>query len=128
MANLLDRLLRDEPGLKSMGTLHSADHLVDEVTSRSPNVVLLDLSMPGRDPLAALQELSERCPDTRVIVFSGHSDPNLVEETAKRGAWGFVVKDAGIDPILDAIRQVGAGRKLGRVTQAVSSGDVSRPT
>lgn len=114
MTRLLERAVNLEPGMRSLGVLSSADDLIDEVKRLSPNVVLIDLTMPGRDPLDAVGELSKSTPDTRVIVFSGHSDPQYEQSAMSRGAWGFVLKDGGIDPILNAIRDVASGVKVTR--------------
>ncbi len=116
MTTLIDRVVREEPDLVSLGALDRADELVEKVERLKPNVILLDLSMPGRDALDALRDLTDRCPTSRVIVFSGRSDPHLVDEALKRGAWGFVMKDAGLDRILSAIRAVAQGKRVGKVS------------
>lgn len=120
MTRLLERVIELEPDMTSVGSLLSADHLADEVQKRSPSIVLLDLTMPGRDPLEVVRELSLCCPDTRVIVFSGHSDPEYEQAAVAHGAWGFVLKDGGVEPILDAIREVAAGAKVYRSKQRSS--------
>ena len=106
MARLLEKIISREPGMRSLGTLFSADDLVDQVKNLSPKVVLLDLGMPGRDPMQALSELRQCAPQTRVLVVTGHSDPQIVGEAIANGAAAYVVKGCGIDPLLDAIRKV----------------------
>jgi DNA-binding NarL/FixJ family response regulator len=98
-----------EPDMECAGQLHSADLLSDEVASSKPDVVLLDLTMPGREPLDALRDSAERSPQTRIMVLSGHSDPEWVNKATDRGAWGYLSKDAGMTELLSAIRRVHAG-------------------
>ncbi len=105
MARLLEKIINREPGMRSLGTLFSADELVEEVQRLAPRVVLLDLGMPGRDPMQALTELRRCAPETRVLVVTGHSDPQIVNEALAKGAAAYVVKGCGIDPLLDAIRK-----------------------
>jgi DNA-binding NarL/FixJ family response regulator len=105
MARLLERVINREPGMRSLGTLFSADGLVEEVKRLAPRVVLLDLGMPGRDPMQALREIAGSLPQTRVLVVTGHSDPQIINEALAHGAAAFIVKGCGIDPLLDAIRK-----------------------
>ena len=114
MTRLLERVIQLEPDMNSVGSLQSADDLASEVRRLAPNIVLLDLTMPGRDPLDVIRELSGCVPDTKVIVFSGHSDPEYEQAAISHGAWGFVLKDGGIEPIIEAIREVAKGQRVYR--------------
>ena len=106
MGRLLHRLFDQETDMKSLGNLLSADQLVDEVRRLSPRVVLLDLGMPGRDPLDAVREIAACSPETRVIVFSGHSDPGVAESALSFGASAFLVKGCDMDLIVHTVRRV----------------------
>jgi DNA-binding NarL/FixJ family response regulator len=113
----LGRCIAREPDMESVGSLHSADDLVRQVDERRADVVLLDMTMPGKDPLAALRDLRAHAA-ARVLVFSGRDDQEAVEMAAEAGASGFLSKDAKIPVMLDAIRQVarsGAGEMPFRV-------------
>lgn len=112
-----------EPDMESVGSLRSANNLRAELEKLRPDVVLLDLSMPGVDPLEALRELADAggavpgaspggsgCSAVRVIVFSGSGDREAAVSAANAGAWGFVCKDAEIPVILGAIREVACGK------------------
>mgnify|MGYP000952028808 CR=1 FL=1 len=109
----LERCIQREPDMQYVGALHTADDLVTQVKERRPDVILLDLSMPGNDPIAVLRELvaPEGQPDLRVIVFSGRDDPEVVDLAAAAGASGFLSKDANVDLILRAIRETCAGKR-----------------
>ena len=115
LAEMYRRLLDDAPGLCCVGTLESADRLVPQVESLRPDIVLLDLTMAGRSPLAALSEVAARFPDTRVIVFSGYDDRRTVDAALDAGAWGLISKH--LDPIatIEALRSVAKGEVVLRV-------------
>ena len=96
-------------GFQWDGWLPSADALVDYVSTRCPHIVLLDIDMPGKDPFEALAELVARCPDSRVLVFSGHVRRDLIQRATDAGAWGYVSKNDAEDSLIDAIRGVAEG-------------------
>jgi DNA-binding NarL/FixJ family response regulator len=108
---MLRMMIAGEPTLLCVGLLSSADRLVEEAVAHRPHVVLLDLTMPGRDPLAALEELSRTCPSARVLGFSGFDDRARVNAVIEAGGWGLVSKDSGgWEAILAAIQQVARGQ------------------
>lgn len=91
------------------GSLSRADDLVAAVAREQPAVVLLDVDMPGKDPFAVLVELSEVCPETRVVMFSGHVRRELVEKAVECGAWGYVSKNDGENELIKAIQRAAQG-------------------
>lgn len=109
LADVIAATLNAEDDLKSVGVLMSADNLCEEVTARGADVVLIDLTMPGRDPLDAIGEMIERCPDSRAVVMSGYDDKATIDAAMDRGAWGFVSKHSDITQMLKAIRAVSQG-------------------
>jgi len=109
LATMFSVMLDAEDGFESAGVLTSADELVAEVEAKHPDVVLMDLAMPGRDPFEAMQEAARRYPETRAIVLSGYDDTERMERAIDHGAWGFVSKCGDIEQILAAIRSVAKG-------------------
>jgi CheY-like chemotaxis protein len=91
------------------GWLPSADGLVETVERERPDILILDVDMPGRHPFDALRELVERCPDVRTVMFSGHVRRELIEQAFDAGAWGYVSKSDGEQSLLRAVRQIAAG-------------------
>jgi DNA-binding NarL/FixJ family response regulator len=91
------------------GSLERADDLVGFARARDPDIVLLDIDMPGRDPFDVVFDLASHCPDARVIMLSGHVRKDLVSRAIKAGAWGYVAKRDGGQALLHAIEQVIAG-------------------
>jgi DNA-binding NarL/FixJ family response regulator len=93
-----------------VGCLQSAEEVVETVQRLRPDVVVLDLDMPGRGSFAALRALAQRCPEARVLIYSGHVRADLVDEALELGAWGYVSKEEPVAAIIDAIRSVGDGK------------------
>jgi DNA-binding NarL/FixJ family response regulator len=110
LAEALAMIIEDEPDMTCVHRLNSADELMPTLDKHRPDVVLLDLSMPGRDPLDALGEASSAFPDVRIIMLSGYQDPALMDTALERGAWSYVCKSGDIAEILKSVRTVMAAK------------------
>jgi DNA-binding NarL/FixJ family response regulator len=97
-------------GMSFVGSLASAEGLGEASQGRCPDIILMDLDMPGPEPFEAMRELRERCPQTRVIVYTGHIRSDLIDRAFDAGAWGYVGKDEPLESMIRAIREVAAGR------------------
>jgi PAS domain S-box-containing protein len=75
-----------------------------------PALLLLDVSMPGMDGLAALPRILERSPDTRVVMYSGFDELGLADETRALGAVDFVEKSAPLDELVDRLTSIALGQ------------------
>lgn len=105
----VQKKLELEGGFAWVGSLPSADHLVEEVGARRPHVVLLDIDMPGRDPFEALAEMAGRYPEVRVVMLSGHIRRELIDSAFAAGAWGYLSKNDSVAEIPSGIRRVQLG-------------------
>jgi len=76
-----------------------------------PNVLVLDLMMPGLNGLEITRQVRKRCPQTRVVILSMHADEAYVLEALRNGAAGYVLKEASIPEVAQAVREVAAGRR-----------------
>jgi DNA-binding NarL/FixJ family response regulator len=101
---LMKHLLKREPDLEIVGTRHDAEGLEEEIRRTSPDVLLVDLMMPGRDPIEAIREVHATFPALRILVLSGMQDPRLLEQTRAAGATGQILKSWSIHEMLDTIR------------------------
>lgn len=106
----LRRLVDSFDGIEVVGEASSADEAVQRASQMLPDVVLLDVSMPGRSGFDALADLRQNQPDTAVVIMSMHDDSLHVREAMQRGASGFVVKEAAPAELEVAIRAAAAGR------------------
>lgn len=91
------------------GWLENADHLIEHVKSSAPDVVILDIAMPGLDPLAALRQLTDQCPETKVIVFTALMSRKVILDAITAGASGVLLKDDSAEQLIAAVRSVAQG-------------------
>jgi DNA-binding NarL/FixJ family response regulator len=98
-----------EGGFRWLGQLPSADRLAGEVERLKPDIVLLDIDMPGRSPFAAMEEAARASPQTRFIMLSGHVRRELIDQSFAAGAWGYVSKNESTAFIINSLRRVHAG-------------------
>jgi two-component system invasion response regulator UvrY len=110
IADMLEYVIGDDPGLDCVGCLHSADELAAAVRNLHPDVLVLDARMPGVDPLTAIAELAPEFPGLKSIFYSGYDDPDFIERIIDAGAWGFVSKRHESDAVVRAIHNVVAGK------------------
>ena len=92
-----------------VGESRGAEDLDEFVLSCKPDVLLLDVNMPGRDGIAALEEIRAARPDQKVVMLTVSDAEENVFAALKGGAKGYVLKDAETDDIMAAIRTVAAG-------------------
>lgn len=108
----LARLLSQTPGIKVVATAIDVSSAIACLTEHAPDVLLLDLSMPGLDGLSAIPSLCEACPATRILVLSMYDEPEIAAEAIGRGACGLVSKTACTETLVGAIRRVACGERL----------------
>jgi len=104
------RLLELEPGVVVIGECadgESTRAALDDGTDI--DVLVLDLSMPGCGGLAVLRHASEHRPAVKVLVFTMHDSPVMVEQTLRAGAAGFITKNSAPQVLVAAVRRVAAG-------------------
>jgi len=98
-----------ERDMVCVGRLSSADQLVEEVKRTSANVVLLDMQMPGADPLGRLAELHQQRPDVTVIILTAHVRDAYIDLAMDRGAAGYFSKLDSPATIFAGIREAVRG-------------------
>jgi len=104
------RLLLDAvPGWTVVAECADADAAVREVREQRPDVLVLDLAMPGRPSLEAIRELRRDATGTRVVVLTMSAEPPLAREALAAGAAAYVLKEAADTELFEAIRRAAAG-------------------
>ncbi|MBN6150097.1 response regulator transcription factor [Xanthomonas sp. AmX2] len=106
----LSRLLQTFADVDVVAEASNAQQAVDLATLHRPDLVLMDLSLPGRSGLDALTDVLQISPKTRVVMMSMHDDPAHVRDALDRGATGFVVKDAAPLELELALRAASANQ------------------
>ena len=113
LIDALERRLNIEPGFTGLHRVEDLTATVDIAARLQPTVVLLDIDLPGGvDALTILDQLVERVPDSRVLVFTGYPSGDLVRRTMARGAWGFVSKGTSAERLIGALKRVVAGQAV----------------
>ncbi len=102
-------LLEVEDDLAVLGEAGNAREAVFEVRAHTPDVVLLDVVMPGESGIDVIPKLLHEAPGAKVLMLSMQDDPNYVREAFAAGASGYVLKEAADAEVVDAVRQVAAG-------------------
>lgn len=99
-------LLRKERYLTVVGEAHNGQKALDLVAERKPDLVLTDISMPTLDGLELTRAIKTNCPEIKVLVLSMHSDPSVIRAVMAAEAEGYILKNAGKEELLRAIRRI----------------------
>ncbi len=106
----LRAFLRLQEGIEVVGEAASAADAIRVASTSSPDVVLLDLVMPGGDGVGAIRDLIDAAPDVRVLVLTSFADDTQIFAAMAAGAAGYLLKDIDPAALADGIRDVHAGR------------------
>ena len=104
------KVLEAEPGIEVVAEVADGDAALAALAAEPVDVLVLDLSMPGRDGFAVLREVHERWPAIRVLVLTMHSSTEYVTRAVREGAHGYLLKDSAVRELVAGIRTVTAGR------------------
>ena len=109
---VLRMMIDGEPLLQCVGCLTSADALSETLRGLDPpvDVVVLDATMPGKNPLEAMRELMVEFPGARVILYSGYDDQPFIDRALQAGAWGCVSKRGDPETIMGAVHEAASGQ------------------
>ena len=98
-----------ESDIEVLGELPSADDVIPMVEKHRPQVVLMDIDMPGADPFTMIADLKRLVPETRSIILSAYMRDGYVDAAVQAGAWGYLSKSSAFDAIVEAVRRVVRG-------------------
>lgn len=106
----LESLLSSKPDFEVVGKAEDGLEAIRLVRDTSPDLVLLDLSMPRLDGLSAIREIKNLSPETKILALTVHTDEEYVLEAFEAGADGYCLKDAGRTELIMAIQTVFSGK------------------
>jgi DNA-binding NarL/FixJ family response regulator len=98
-----------ERNIDVVGCLTDGSSLLDEVDRLTPDIVLMDLEMPGPDPFEVVSELRRTHSDVKVVILSAHVRDHYLSAAFRAGVWGYFSKADPIEVIVDGIRRVHRG-------------------
>ena len=106
----LRMLLDAEPGIEVVAEAGDVEDAIRYVRGHKPDVLILDLNMPGRPSLDALPDIAAASPDTRVVVLTMQSEPAFAREAMQSGVYGYILKEAADAELVKAVHLAAQGR------------------
>ena len=105
----LEQVLELENDIEVIGEASNGKEAVEQAMKLNPDVVLMDINMPVQNGVYAIRELKEKGCPARIIVLTIHDDREYLVEAIRIGAAGYIMKDADVDHLIKAIRDVYRG-------------------
>lgn len=105
----LKTLLHTDSNLVVVGEATSSDEALEQAQQLNPDIVLMDISMPGSDGLETTRQLIQTLPSTRVLMLTMHEDRTFLQEYLRAGVSGYIIKRAAESELIDAIYAVWRG-------------------
>lgn len=108
----LKSLLEHNPQFEVVGEAGNAKEALEQVGAFHPDVVLMDIRLPGISGIEACEEITQNFPDTRVIMLTSYAEDEMLFSAIWAGASGYVLKQIASDDLIKAIETVGRGEAL----------------
>jgi DNA-binding NarL/FixJ family response regulator len=105
----LRHILDSAEGIEVVGEASDSQHAVFEARAKKPDVILMDIVMPGKSGIETIPDLLAEAPDSKVVILSMQDDPHYVREAFAVGAAGYILKEAADTDLVTAVREVAGG-------------------
>jgi two-component system response regulator NreC len=102
-------LLEEEPGFEVVAEAENAEGAIRYLRGHKPDVLILDLNMPGKPSLEAIPDMREASPQTKIVVLTMQQEPAFARQALQLGVLGYVLKEAADDELVQAVRRAAAG-------------------
>lgn len=109
MRRALRQLLEKEPGLAVVAEAEDADEAIHCLRHHKPDVVILDLNMPGRPGLQVIPEMKTASPETEIVVLTMQKEPAFARQALQLGVLGYVLEEAADEELVQAVRSAAGG-------------------
>jgi len=96
--------------LELVGSVETGEEVVEAVRRLEPEVVIVDVRLPGVDGISVVKQISQAAPEVKTVVFSAYGDKRLLSDALSAGADGYVLKGSPPEDLLRAVRTVSAGK------------------
>ena len=114
----IKKILEEEIDIKVIGDAAYPHEVLDGVKHHEPDVLITDLSMPGRSGLELIADIKQLFPKLPILVLTMHPEDRFAVRALKAGAYGYLTKDTKPEELIKAVRQVVTGRKY--ITQSLA--------
>jgi DNA-binding NarL/FixJ family response regulator len=111
MRTALRRLLEMQPTFKVCGEAHNGHEAVQKAIELKPEVIVMDINMPGMDGLEATRRIHKAIPDTEILIFTQHELVQVAQAAEDAGARGCVSKSAAAQQLVPALRTISEHRR-----------------
>jgi NarL family two-component system response regulator LiaR len=123
----LEAILTDDPEIQVVGIAHDGAEALEQIPEVTPDVVLMDLKMPGMNGIEATRQICAKFPGIKVLVLTTYDDDEWVFDAIRAGACGYLLKDTPREKVVEAIRGTFTGKSFvdpavaGKLLDQVSS-------
>jgi len=107
----LARMLADVKGLLVVGEARTGEEALHSMRSLQPNVVLMDVQMPGIGGVEATRKMAERYPQSKILVVSAHEEEPFLSRILEAGASGYITKGTDLSEMIEAIHKISSGQR-----------------
>jgi len=105
-------LLSNYPAYEVVTEASDADEAVAKALEYKPDVIIMDIRLPGRSGIDATNEIMDEVPDTKIIMLTSFAEDDLLFDAINAGAYGYILKQIGSDDLINALEAIGRGEAL----------------
>ncbi|MEJ2484445.1 MAG: response regulator transcription factor [Anaerolineales bacterium] len=105
-------LLSNYPEYEVVTEAANADEAVQRAQEYEPDVIIMDIRLPGKSGIDATREIMEELPDTKIIMLTSFAEDDLLFDAINAGAYGYILKQIGSDDLINALGTIGRGEAL----------------